>query len=132
MNITIKRNKLEYFVPIIFSLPLINALSRVDWDNIRIIDAANSLLAILLMVFFVRLLINPTWIQIENDVVTVYNSILGKKRFDLKEIESVSESEGYSFKLLIRLQNGKIVKVNYFDLKNDKKDELIRTLRSKI
>lgn len=84
------------------------------------------------MVFFVRLLINPTWIQIENDVVTVYNSILGKKRFDLKEIESVSESEGYSFKLLIRLQNGKIVKVNYFDLKNDKKDELIRTLRSKI
>lgn len=104
----------------------------IDLENIRSIDFINFLLVVLLVIFLVRLVINPIWIQIDKGKVTIYNSIFGHKKFELDKVASVSEPEGYSFKIRIQLKNGKVVKLNSVDLKAAKKEELVESLRSRI
>ena len=128
MDITIKRNRLEFFALAILLFPLINSLSKADWLNVRGVDALNIVLTFVIVILIIRLFLNPIWIKIEHGEVRIVKSFWGHEKFSLTDIVSVEEAKGYSFKILIQLSDGKVIKINSIDLKKEKKELLMRAL----
>ncbi len=117
-------------LPTLCSFFFLQEAYQVDFSDPRVLDIVNVLGAVALLFLTITLFFNPYFIVIDGDEIKIAKGYYGYHKFKRSEIQSIEEVEGYSFKILITLMNGKKIAMSSFDMPEKRREEFLTILRA--